>query len=140
MDEQIRDLIGGTDQIFDWRNTFRLMTFWYKLFISPTMAYKQSSRTSRRGSRLQMVRDICESISLRSHSLFGRPDHRTPQNPYNISNMGAAMTTTRAKLISIVLFVLSMFLGAIVLGVYYMKWWHPNTDKIFKWNAQMNQG
>ena len=43
------------------------------------------------------------------------------------------MTTTKAKLISIFLFVLSIFMGAIVLGIYYMKCWHPNTDKIFKW-------
>lgn len=99
---------------------------------------KMSYRTTagRRGSTLQMVRDICTSISIRSHDLFSRPDHRTHQNPYAISNIGVAMTTTKAKLISIFLFVLSIFMGAIVLGTYYMKWWHPNTDKIFKWNEQ----
>ena len=80
-----------------------------------------------------MVREICASISHRSHDLFSRPDHKSHQNPYAISNIGVALTTTKAKIISIFLFVLSIFLGAIVLGVYYMKWWHPNTDKIFKW-------
>lgn len=102
--------------------------------MNETMAY----RTGRRGSTLQMVRDMAASISMWSHDIFSRPDHKSHQNPYAISNFGVAMTTTKAKIISIFLFVFTIFIGAIVLGIYYMKWWHPNTDKIFKWK-QPNQ-
>ena len=90
------------------------------------------------GKTFETFRELAEGVMVRTQEAMGRVEHRH-SSPYESADLGHALAKTYAKKISVVLFVLSVSMTAVILAFYYALAWRPSTDKIFpKLNNSQN--
>ena len=82
------------------------------------------------GKTFENIRELAEGVMIRTQEAMGRVEHRH-NSPYESSDLKFALAKTYAKKISVVLFVLSVSIAAVVLALYYALAWRPSTDRIF---------
>ena len=82
-------------------------------------------------SRLEAFRELADDIVSRSHALLSRSDSRSNRSPLYTMTLEAKYTSKKARVIGVILFTLSLFICAILMGSYYMFAWHPRTNRLF---------
>ena len=83
-------------------------------------------------TRLEMVKDMAEDFVSRSQELLHLAGKGHPHHPYTVDvHYETRYTSRRARLISVILYVMTVSVGAVIMGTYYMFGWHPNTSNLF---------
>lgn len=101
------------------------------VFRIKTVCIKMAQRFTpgRNISRIDAFRDMADDFVSRSHHFFSRSD--THHRIYRI-RLQSKWTSKRARVISVILFAISVSLCAVILGLYYTYAYHPRTDRLFQ--------
>ena len=87
----------------------------------------------RKATSLDTVRDMADEFMTKSHEILSRADARVHHNhiSFYAANIENRCVSKRVRVISVIVFGLSVTACAIILGIYYTYMYHPNTERLF---------
>lgn len=81
---------------------------------------------------LDTIRDIADDIVIKSHDILSRADARLHHRNSFTGSLEDTWTSKRARVISVILYAITVSLFAIILGIYYTYVYHPDTERLFQ--------
>lgn len=89
-------------------------------------------KADKKTMNLDAIRDMAEDIAIKSHDILSRAKARLKQRNLFTASLEDTWTSKRARVISVISYAVAVSVGAIILGIYYMYVYHPNTETLFK--------
>lgn len=81
---------------------------------------------------LDAIRDMADDIVTKSHDILSRADACLHHHTFYTTNVDNKWTSRKARIISVILFAISISVCAVGLGMYYTYMYHPKTDRLFQ--------
>lgn len=85
------------------------------------------------GKKFETIREVAEGLVVRTQEAMGRAEHHQCHSPYEQSDIEHTLSKTTAKRISVVIYLISVTILAVIAAFYYALSWRPPTARIFNW-------
>ena len=102
--------------------------------------HRSRASFSKLGKRFESIREAAEGILVRTQEAMGRSEQHPANRTYERTDIGQTLEKTSAKKVSVVIYLLSVTVLAVIAAFYYALAWKPPTERIFNWTQPAEDG